>query len=180
MSAIDRTKLNALVINLDAGKFADPELLQSVIEEVYTNLDIRPDKTETLTKTNTTVFTPSAEYHPSTKKYTNDEINAAIATVLTKTNTNPYTPSANYHPTTKKYTDDAINAAVVGAVGTPFIQTGISFPVTPTEGQTFFRSDEHRFYVYSSSVWNASASLVELTNKSVGSQIYTYKNMGGL
>lgn len=74
MSNVDRTKLNALVSNLDAGKFADPELLQVVIEEVYNNLDIRPDNTETLTKTNTTAYTPSSDYHPSTKRYVDQTV----------------------------------------------------------------------------------------------------------
>lgn len=168
MSVVDRTKLNALVANLDAGKFADPELLQAVEEEVYTQLDIRPDNTEVVGKSNTTAFTPTQPYQPATKQYVDDQI---VSQTITKTNTTAFTPSANYHPTTKKYTDDAINDAITGVIGTPIIQTGTSFPVTPTEGQSFFRSDERRFYVYSASVWNPS--------NDVGSQIYAYKNMGG-
>lgn len=142
---VDRTKLNALLPNLDIGKVADPELRQAVFEEIYTELDKRPENTEVLTKTNTTAYTPT---------------------------------SAN-HPATKKFTEDAISAAITSVIGTAFVELGPYFPVTPTTGQTFFNTTEGRFYVFVNSVWNASVSITDLANKSVGSQLYSYKNMGG-
>lgn len=44
-------------------------------ENNISNIQInKSDKTEVLTKTNTTVFTPTANYHPSTKKYVDDSV----------------------------------------------------------------------------------------------------------
>ena len=61
-----------------------------------------------LTKSNTTSFTPSGNYHPATKKYVDDNvgIKANKTDVLTKTNTTSFTPTKDYHPSTKKYVDD--------------------------------------------------------------------------
>ena len=41
-------------------------------EDLMQLLNDRPTKTQVLTKTNTTAFTPSANYHPATKKYVDD------------------------------------------------------------------------------------------------------------
>lgn len=153
MSNVDRTKLNALIPNLEVGQVANPELRQVVFEQIYALLELRALETDVLLKTNTTAFTPTADYHPSTKKYTNDEITAMIATVLTKTNTTPYTPTTDYHPTTLRYVVDAINEAIVNVGATAIIQTGTVFPATPTAGQSFFKTDENRLYVYSGAAW---------------------------
>lgn len=51
----------------------------------YTNTNFLSDyatKTTVLTKTNTTSYTPSANYHPATKKYVDDSITSAITTAL--------------------------------------------------------------------------------------------------
>ncbi|MBR2493440.1 MAG: hypothetical protein IKB64_08315 [Paludibacteraceae bacterium] len=87
-----------------------------------------------LAKSNTTEFTPTADYHPATKKYVDDavanagsgegtdlsnyynkeEIDAKVAPlvsatdVLTKTNTTEYTPASAYHPATKQYVDQTV------------------------------------------------------------------------
>ena len=74
MSVVDRTKLNALKGNLVVGQFADPNLQRDVFEEIYTNLDIRPENTEVLTKNNATPYTPSQPYHPATKKYIDEAL----------------------------------------------------------------------------------------------------------
>lgn len=55
-----------------------------------------------LAKDNTTSFTPSADFHPATKKYVDD----AGANFLAKNNTTSFTPTADFHPATKKYADD--------------------------------------------------------------------------
>ena len=39
-------------------------------------INSKANETDVLTKTNTTAFTPSADYHPATKKYTDDSISA--------------------------------------------------------------------------------------------------------
>ena len=92
--------------------------------------------TDVLTKTNTTEFTPDADFHPATKKYVDDavanagggsgegadlsdyynkeEVDAKVAPlasaadVLTKTNTTEYTPASAYHPATKQYVDQTV------------------------------------------------------------------------
>lgn len=124
MSSVDRTKLNALIPNLEVGQVADPELRQAVFEEIYTYLEAR----------------------------------AAESDVLLKTNITAYTPTANYHPATRKFTEDAINAAITSVIGTPIVETGTAFPVTPVAGQTFFNTGDGRFNVYANSIWNASAN----------------------
>ena len=68
-------------------------------------------KTEVITKTNTSSFTPTSNYHPATKLYVDNSVpsltNYALKTdVLTKTNSTTYAPTSNYHPATKKYVDD--------------------------------------------------------------------------
>ena len=62
---------------------------------------------QVLTKTNTTAYTPTQNYHPATKKYVDDN-SVSTSEVLTKTNSTSYTPTSNYHPATKKYVDDQI------------------------------------------------------------------------
>lgn len=39
MSATDRTKINALIPNLDGGRTADPELLQDAVTHLYDKMD---------------------------------------------------------------------------------------------------------------------------------------------
>ena len=43
------------------------------------HLTHKADTAEVLTKTNTTEFTPTADYQPATKKYVDDAISAAIS-----------------------------------------------------------------------------------------------------
>lgn len=66
-------------------------------------------KSEVLTKTNTSEYTPTEDYHPATKKYVDENAGIGKDEVLTKTNTTEYTPTANYHPATKKYVDNKSN-----------------------------------------------------------------------
>ena len=63
---------------------------------------------QVLTKTNTTAYTPTQNYHPATKKYVDDN-SVSASEVLTKTNTNSYTPTSDYHPATKKFVEDQIS-----------------------------------------------------------------------
>lgn len=63
---------------------------------------------QVLTKTNTTAYTPTQNYHPATKKYVDDN-SVSSSEVLTKTNTTPYTPTSDYHPATKRFVEDQIS-----------------------------------------------------------------------
>ena len=73
--------------------------------------------TKVLSKTNTTSYTPTNDYHPATKKYVDDAIAAAgggsgsafdPAKYLAIDNTTEYTPTDLYHPATKAYVDSQI------------------------------------------------------------------------
>ena len=94
-------------------------------------VETKADKSNVLEKDNTVAFTPSADYHPTTKKYVDAKARGAewgyitgeissqedlkgqldsrpVKTdVLTKTNTTAFNPTADYHPATKKYVDNA-------------------------------------------------------------------------
>lgn len=63
---------------------------------------------QVLTKTNTTAYAPTQNYHPATKKYVDDN-SVSSSEVLTKTNTTSYTPTSDYHPATKKFVEDQIS-----------------------------------------------------------------------
>lgn len=74
-----------------------------------------------LTPENTSSYTPTADYHPATKKYVDEAVAnagggetpdlttyAKLTDVLTKTNTTEYTPASAYHPATKQYVDQTV------------------------------------------------------------------------
>ncbi len=73
-------------------------------------------KDNVLTKTNTTSYTPSADYHPATKKYVDDKVaegsgsGVDLSNYLAKDNTTEFTPTGDYNPSTKKYVDDKFSA----------------------------------------------------------------------
>lgn len=69
---------------------------------------------QVLTKTNTTAYTPTQNYHPATKKYVDDN-SVSASEVLTKTNTTSYTPTSDYHPATKKFVEDQISGIDIPA-----------------------------------------------------------------
>ena len=50
---------------------------KAIVDGVTAALEQKANKTEVLTKTNTTAFTPTANYQPATKKYVDDNISAA-------------------------------------------------------------------------------------------------------
>lgn len=83
----------------------------SIIFKVYNSSEY------ILYKNNTTSYTPTADYHPATKKYVDDAISAAgtgsgsafdPAKYLAIDNTTEYTPTDLYHPATKAYVDSQI------------------------------------------------------------------------
>lgn len=78
---------------------------------------------QVLTKTNTSAYTPTQNYHPATKKYVDDN-SVSASEVLTKTNTNSYTPTSDYHPATKKFVEDQISNIDIPAPSTvPYVET---------------------------------------------------------
>lgn len=98
-------------------------------------VNAKANTTAVLTKTNTTSFTPTSNYHPATKKYVDDSVSvkANTSVVLTKTNITAFTPTGNYHPATKKYVDDSV-ANIVALRDKPML-TALT-PVGTTVGSS--------------------------------------------
>lgn len=119
--------------NLTVNHSKDSDRLNGQEASYYSTkvyADTKADKTNVLQLDNTTEYTPTADYHPTTKKYVDTIAGGASwgmivnniedqedlmgllneksskEEVLTKTNTTAYAPSLNYHPATKKYVDD--------------------------------------------------------------------------
>lgn len=67
----------------------------------------QPDLTNYLAKNNTTSYTPTADYHPATKKYVDDH-SADMSNYLAKDNTTEYEPEGEYNPATKGYVDQEL------------------------------------------------------------------------
>lgn len=93
---------------------------------------------QVLTKTNTSVYAPTQDYHPATKKYVDDN-SVSASEVLTKTNTNSYTPTSDYHPATKKYIDDLIQDIKPSE---PSITTDLSIPVFDSLDDAYAAKEE--------------------------------------
>lgn len=61
-------------------------------------------------------YTPTANYHPATKKYVDDKVaegsgsGVDLSNYLAKDNTTEFTPTGDYNPSTKKYVDDKFSA----------------------------------------------------------------------
>ena len=82
------------------------------------------DLSNYLAKDNTTEFTPTADYNPSTKKYVDDkfssvptidsytktEVDTKLANYLAKDNLTEYTPTSDYHPATKKFVETVVSS----------------------------------------------------------------------
>ena len=73
-----------LIINITVNaEFTEVTSINSAyMQWSYLRLTDHVYSSAVLTKTNTTSFTPTADYHPSTKKYVDDSIAEAITTVL--------------------------------------------------------------------------------------------------
>ena len=69
-----------------------------------------------LATNNTAQYTPTANYHPATKKYVDDKVaegsgsGVDLSNYLAKDNTTEFTPTADYNPSTKKYVDDKFSS----------------------------------------------------------------------
>ena len=83
----------------------------------YSSFASLSNLTNYISKTNTTSYTPTNDYHPATKKYVDDTVAAAgggsgsafdPAKYLAIDNTTEYTPTDLYHPATKAYVDSQI------------------------------------------------------------------------
>jgi hypothetical protein len=56
---------------------------------------------------------------------------------------------------TKSQTDTQINNAVANVQASKFVETGTSFPSSPTKGQTFYHETEEQLYIYDGTEWVA-------------------------
>jgi hypothetical protein len=54
---------------------------------------------------------------------------------------------------TKSQTDTQINNAVANVQASKFVETGTSFPTSPTKGQTFFNETEKKLYIFDGANW---------------------------
>lgn len=65
---------------------------------------------------NTARYTPTADYHPATKKYVDDKVaegsgsSVDLSNYLAKDNTTEFIPTGDYNPSTKKYVDDKFSS----------------------------------------------------------------------
>lgn len=82
----------------------------------YASFATLSNLTNYISKTNTTSYTPTADYHPATKKYVDDKVaegsgsGVDLSNYLAKDNTTEFTPTADYNPSTKKYVDDKFSS----------------------------------------------------------------------
>jgi hypothetical protein len=84
-----------------------------------------PNSTNVLTKTNTTSFTPSADYHPATKKYVDDNITSGD-TILVQDEGTPLATAA----TTLNFVGAGVTASGTGTTKTITIPGGGTSPLT--------------------------------------------------
>lgn len=80
---------------------------------------------QVLTKTNTTTFTPSANYHPATKKYVDDAITNANTSLTSKINAKQDTLIAGTNIMIENNIISAINTGGSGGVGDSNLQVAI-------------------------------------------------------
>lgn len=106
----------------------------SVTKDTYDFID----KNNVLAKNNMVSYTPTADYHPATKKYVDDN-SVSASEVLTKTNKNSYTPTSDYHPATKKYIDDLIQDIKPSELS---ITTDLSIPVFDSLDDAYAAKEE--------------------------------------
>lgn len=66
-----------------------------------------------LTKDNTDTYSPTANYHPSTKQYVDNSVKSVQDNVILKNNNTPYNPANDYNPATKKYVDNIAYGKVI-------------------------------------------------------------------
>lgn len=79
-------KISENLNDLDNATTARTNLGVYSTTQVDTLLDDKADELDVLTKTNTTVYTPTADYHPGTKKYIDDQ-DESYSTVTVTPNT---------------------------------------------------------------------------------------------
>jgi hypothetical protein len=68
---------------------------------------------------------------------------------------------------TKSQTDTQINNAVANVQASKFVETGTSFPSSPTKGQTFYHETEKQFYIYDGSKWEVQKTDLSLLQKEI-------------
>ena len=104
----------------------------------------KADKTEVLTKTNTTAFAPTGDYNPATKKYVDDKvsnINVPIVDNLTSTSTTSAL-SANQG----KVLNDKVTALPIKSLAGQTVKPTSDTEVTATTGATIIGDIRERMF----------------------------------
>ena len=120
------TRTVSLRTTYDTYKLYGPESLYPVsinaTDTTSTYLTSHQSLANYLGKDNTTAYTPTASYHPATKKYVDDSILMADYTgqFLLKTNREEYIPTDPYNPATKQFVENYTNQLINSVAGMKF------------------------------------------------------------
>lgn len=137
----------ATQVNAPNGTLTTPQFVTGTMEVYRKNL------TNLLTKTNTTSYTPTADYHPATKKYA-DNLNTTYK-VKIYTGDNTSTSSYGYYWTVTLDGDPALTTDKIISVVATF-DSGIKY-IAP-----FKVKDAYEIYVYNFMEYNNSKTLANI------------------
>lgn len=115
------------------------------MDKIDTEIVKKADKTEVLTKTNTTAFAPTGDYNPATKKYVDDKvsnINVPIVDNLTSTSTTSAL-SANQG----KVLNDKVTALPIKSLAGQTVKGIGSTTFTAGDGATIIGDLRERTYI---------------------------------
>jgi len=116
---VDRTTLESFYQN--AGEVYDDTKTEGALEVLADQIDENWDGV--LGKTNTTAYTPSAQYHPATKKYVDDALVGIVAGDLPESSVTS-TYLADDAVTTSKLADDSVTIDKIGSGARPGVIAG--------------------------------------------------------
>ena len=123
------------------GEVAIREYSQGLNGYTFTHkLSEKANTTDVLTKTNTTEFTPTGDYHPATKKYVDDNKIAIIDDLNTMSNV------AALSAYQGKVLKDKITALPIKSLAGQMVQPTSSTQVTAKEGATIIGDTSARTY----------------------------------
>lgn len=119
-----------------------------------------PDLSNYLAKNNTTSFTPTGDYNPSTKKYVDDSVSA----ISVPTNVSDLTNDSNFQTATQ--VSQAISTAVSSAYKYKWSVASYSnLPASGnTEGDVWNVTDTGMNYAWTWSAWDALGATVDFSN----------------
>lgn len=181
------TRTITLRTTYDTYKLYGPESLYPVTlttsDTTSTYLTSHQSLTNYLAKDNTTSYTPSANYHPATKKYVDDSISNADFSdkFLDKSNVDEYIPVNPYNPATKSYVENYTNQLINTVSGMKFkpveelpesnIDTNVIYLVGTTNPYSLYvRVDEQWVYI-GNSEFDIDPVIEEFSGNSSGPNI---------